>query len=135
RAACRCDGRALDRMQVFGDLVIQPSATPGVWRDYHPAEMLILNLAPAFLRQTAEGLDLDPDKAVFSPWLHARDVQLEHIAMAIKAGLECEGGLPPLCGESLGVALASRLMVRFGSGVRPLRQGLSPVQRRRVLDH
>jgi AraC family transcriptional regulator len=135
RAACQCDGRTLDYLQNLGDLIIQPPATPGVWRDYGPAEILVLNIAPRFLRQTAEGLDMDPAQAEFSPWLHARDPQVEHIALALKAGLTSGEGLQRIYAESLGVALATRLISRFGAGVAACRQGLSPNQRRRVVDY
>jgi AraC family transcriptional regulator len=135
RAHCRCDGPALDHMQAYGDLVIQPAATPGVWQDYGPAEILLFSLAPRFLRATAEGLDIGADRAGVPLRLHARDPQVEHIALAMKAGLEAADPLPRLYGESLSVALASRLLGRFGGGVRPSRHGLSPRQLRNVIDY
>jgi len=135
RAQCRCDGHTVDRIQTFRDFVIQPPATPGVWRDYGPAEMLVLNIAPRYLSQTAEGLGMNPARAQFTPWLHARDPQIEHIGLALKAGLESADGLQPLLAESLGVALATRLLGQFGSGYQPCRQALSPNQRRRVVDY
>lgn len=135
RASCQCDGRALDHVQQYRDFVIQPAATPGVWQDFGPAEMLIVSLAPRFLRQTAEGLDMDPGRAEFTPWLHARDRQVEHIALAMKAGLESGGAFQRVYGESLGVALAARLLAQFTSGVRPTRHGLSPRQKRCVIDY
>jgi len=78
---------------------------------------------------------MDPARAQFTPWLHARDPQIEHIGLALKAGLESVDGLQPLLAESLGVALATRLLGQFGSGYEPCRQALSPRQRRRVVDY
>ena len=135
RAQCRCDGRSLDHMQAYGDIVIQPAATPGVWRDYGSAEMLLFALAPNFVRDAAQGLDMNPDRAGLSLRLHARDPQVEHIALAMKAGLMSGGPVPRLLGESLGVALAARLLSRFGSGLRPSPHGLSPRQLRQVMEY
>jgi AraC family transcriptional regulator len=135
RAHCRCDGQSLDHIQSYGDFVIQPAETPGVWRDYGSAEMLMFAIAPRFVRETAEGLDMNPDRAGLTLRLHARDPQVEHIALAMKAGLASGGELPRLYGKSLSVALVARLLSRFESGVRPYRHGLSPRQLRSVIDY
>jgi AraC family transcriptional regulator len=135
RAACSCDGRSLDRTQSFRDVVIQPAGTPGVWRDFDAAEMLILNISPRFLRETAAGLGLNPDRTQVTPRLHARDDQIEHIGLALKAAMLSDAGLQPLYGESLGVALAARLLDRFAAEVPTCRQALSTPQRRRVIDY
>jgi AraC family transcriptional regulator len=134
-AHCRCDGHSLEYQQTLGDFVIQPAATPGIWQDDDSAEMLMFAIAPRFLRATAEGLDMNPDRAEFTPWLHARDPQVEHIGFAMKAALESKDLIARLYGESLSVALASRLLSRFVSGVRPRRHGLSPRQLRQVIDY
>lgn len=135
RAQCRCDGHSLDHMQTYGDFVIQPAATPGVWQDDGPAEMLMFALAPSFVRDTAEGLDMNPDRAGLTLRLHARDPQVEHIGLAMKAALTSGDPVQRLYGEGLGVALASRLLSRFGSGAGPIRHGLSPRRLRQVIEY
>ena len=134
-ADCRCDGVRLARLQVFGDFDIQPAGVPGCWDDDGPAEVLVFRLAPAFLRQTAEGLDMDPARAELTPRLQARDPQIEHIGLALKAELEAGAPLSRLYGESLAVAFASRLLQRFGAAPKPPAHGLSRRQQRRVFDH
>lgn len=135
RAQCRCDGHSLDHMQTYGDFVIQPAATPGVWQDDGSAEMLMFALAPSFMRDTAEGLGMNPDRAGLTLRLHARDPQLEHIGLAMRAGLMSGEPMQRIYGESLGVALASRLLSRFESAPQPNRHGLSPRQLRQVIEY
>jgi AraC family transcriptional regulator len=53
----------------------------------------------------------------------------------MKAGLQSADPLPRLYGESLSVALASRLLGQFGSGFRASRHGLSPRQLRHVIEY
>jgi AraC family transcriptional regulator len=134
-AECRCDDVQLRRLQAHGDFDLQPAGTPGRWVDDGPAEVLVLRIAPAFLRNIAEGLDMDPARAEITPRLAARDDQIEHIGLALKAELESGAPLSRLYGESLGIAVASRLLRRFGAAPKPIAHGLSRRQMRRVVDH
>jgi AraC family transcriptional regulator len=135
RAQCELDGKRLDHMQSFGDVTIQPAGVAGVWEDYGSCEMVFFQISPSFLRAAAQDLQLDPDRVDLTPWLHARDPQIEHIALAMKAGFESDEPFPRLYGESLGLALASRLLGRFAGAGRATRQGLSRRQLQRVTEH
>ena len=135
RAQCQLDGKRLDHIQSFGDVTIQPAGVAGVWEDYGSCELLFFQMTPGFLRAAAQDLQLDPDRADLTPRLHARDPQIEHIAMAMKAGFESGEPFPSLYGQSLGLALASRLLDRFAGAGRPARQGLSRRQLQRVTEH
>ena len=134
-ADCRCDDMRLRRLQVFGDFDVQPAGVPGRWEDDGPAEVLVFRIAPAFLRSTAEGLEMDAARAELTPRLQTRDDQLEHIALAFKAEMEGREPLSRLYGESLAVAFASRLLQRYGAAPKPVGHGLSRRQQRRVFDH
>lgn len=132
---CRCDGIVSSRVQVYGDFDLQPAGTPGVWDDDGPSEMMVMSFSPAFLRTTAEGLEMDVARAELNPRMQARDACIEHIALALKAELEGGAPLSRLYGESLGVALTSRVLQRFGAASRSAAHGLSRRQHRRVLDY
>jgi AraC family transcriptional regulator len=134
-ADCRCDDMRLRRLQVFGDFDVQPAGAPGRWEDDGPAEVMVFRIAPAFLRTTAEGLEMASDRAELIPRLQARDDQVEHIALAFKAEMQSGDPLSRLYGESLAMALASRLLQRYGAPAKPTAHGLSRRQQRRVFDH
>jgi AraC family transcriptional regulator len=135
RARCVFSGKMVERIDQRGDFCLQPATLPGLWDNGGVVELMELRLAPDLMARTAEGLDLDPDHADLTAQHWARDPHIEHIAMGLK--YELEGGGPPLrlYVESLGVALAARLLSRFGPGAARPRHGLSRRQLQRVFEH
>ena len=135
RARCLFNGKLVERIDQRGDFCLQPAALPGLWDNGGAVELMELRLAPDLMTRTAEGLDLDPAPAGLTAQHGARDPHSEPRAMGLK--YELEGGAAPLglYVESLGVALAARLLSRFGPGATRLRCGLSRRQLQRVLDH
>ncbi|MFY9611570.1 MAG: AraC family transcriptional regulator [Blastocatellia bacterium] len=100
--------------------------------------VLVLSVSPELLSTVAEELDLDPQQIEIRNRFQVRDAQLENIAWALKAEMEC--GYP--CGrvyvESLAVSVAARLLrVHSSSPIDPgPRNGrLSDRRLRRVLDY
>ena len=135
RVRCAFDGKAAERIDQRGDFCLQPASLPGQWDNGGVVELIELRLAPGLMEMTAEGLEMTSAKADLPPQLWARDAHVEHIAMGLKC--ELEGGAPPLrmYVESLGVALAARLLSRFGPEARRPRHGLSRRQLQRVFEH
>lgn len=131
-ADCRVDGMRQRRVQSEGDIDIIPAGLDGEWEDDAACTVLRLTIGVPLLRRTAEGLGLDPDRAAIAPRLQLDDRGLRHIAWALKAELEGHRPADPLYAESLGDALALRLLALSGLE-RPAGQVLSRRQGERVL--
>jgi AraC family transcriptional regulator len=132
RADCWIEGATRDGWQCRGNFDLLPAGASGAWCDETDAELLSLRISPALLESTAEALGLRA--ARLDPRLRERDPHVEHIAWALKAEVETDMPAPRIYGDSLGVALASRLLQRF-STPRPNRiSGLTTRQLRQVVD-
>jgi len=107
---CRRAGRSHSGTAIHGDVDIIPSETPAVWENREKDTALICSLPPELLRAAAEELDLDPGCIEIRNRFQMRDTQIEHIGWALKA--EMEHGYPSgrLYLDSLGMALAARLL-------------------------
>jgi AraC family transcriptional regulator len=135
RARCVFDGQVAERIDQRGDFCLQPATLPGLWENGGAVELVELRIAPHLMAETAEGLEMASGGADMAARLWARDAHIEHIALGLKS--ELEGGAPPLrmYVESLGVALAIRLLSQFGPRARRARHGLSRRQLQRVFEH
>jgi AraC family transcriptional regulator len=129
RGGCRAHRFVYTR----GDIDLFPAGTSDVWVEEQASTSLIVRLAPSLLRRAAEEIGLGPDQADLEPRHQFRDPQIEHIARALDA--ERRDGHPsgPLYAESLGLALALRVLEPYP--VPPQAQaGFSASQLRRVMD-
>jgi AraC family transcriptional regulator len=138
RASCRFAGRTHRRLQSRGDIDLLPAGAPGVWEDDRSTRILQLRITPALLATTAVDMGIDPDRIDLAPQFQLRDRRIEHIAGALEAELEEEAPSDALYGESLAVALASHLVLRFRAspGAPPLvGRGLSRAQLLRVTEY
>jgi AraC family transcriptional regulator len=137
-ADCRCDGRRHRRVQKHGDIDVIPAGLDGSWQDDADCSLLRLRLSPALMREAAADLGGSPAEGLLDPRFHLRDAKLEAIGWAIKAEIEAELPSNRLYADSLGVALAVRL-VELSREPRPIGvragQGLSPRQRRLLADY
>ena len=133
-ASCRCDGRQHRRVQSHGDIDIIPLELDGEWEDDADCTILRLWISPAIVRSAAEDLEIDPDSIAVGPKFQHRDPGIEHIALALETQIGMDGPSDRLFVESLGKALAVRLV---GGPLRPTiaaRQKLSSSQRRRLVE-
>jgi AraC family transcriptional regulator len=136
-AACRCDGVVERRVQSHGDADFVPAGLDGEWEDDADCSILTLSLSAALLRRAAEESGINPDRMILAPRFQLRDSGIEHIAWALKAELEAPVFSDRLYIDSLAMALAARLanfQADRPGAVRPLKQTLSPRQKRRLLD-
>jgi AraC family transcriptional regulator len=136
-AACRCDGRVHRRIQSHGDIDIVPAGLGGEWEDDADCDILRLWISPALIRQAAEDLGRDSARVQIVPRFQLRDPRIEHIAWALKAELEAETASGRLYVESLGAALAARLVQGAASdddNPWSIRQILSARQKRLLVD-
>lgn len=134
RADCRLDGVARGGWQSRGDFDLVPAGADGAWEDDTFADILMIRFEPGLLADAAEGLGLDPARGRLSPRIRARDPHVELIVWALKAELDTDMPGPAIYGESLGAALAARLLGRHSGPATPRTGGLSPRQLNRVVE-
>jgi AraC family transcriptional regulator len=138
RAICCYAGRTHRRLQAHGDIDVVPAGVSGAWEDETAASALVVHLSPALLAAAASGLGLLASRVAIAPQYQLRDPQIEHIGWALRA--ELEAGYPGgrLYADSLGLALATRLLRLGESPTVPRsnkRHTLSEWQQRRVVEY
>jgi AraC family transcriptional regulator len=133
-AICRCDGQVSRRVQAHGEADFVPAGLEGEWRDDADCCILRLSVSDDLFRQAAEARGGDPTRLAFSPRFQLRDRGLAHIAWAVKAELEAKDFSDRLYIDSLGLALAARLVGLQSDRAAPpgARQTLSPRQKQRL---
>jgi AraC family transcriptional regulator len=112
-STCRCDGRVQRRHMTSGDLDVVPLAYSASWEEGGPATMLGICLMPSLIRTAADAMDLNPDRVFVEAQLQLRDPRIEHIGWALQAELEGPDPYGRLYAESLGLALAARLLHHY----------------------
>jgi AraC family transcriptional regulator len=97
-------------VSTHGDVDLFPAGMSDVWHVERAATSVVLTLAPALLERAALDMGLNPARANLEPRHQFRDPQLEHLAWALDA--ERRAGFPggPLYTDSLGLAVAARLL-------------------------
>ncbi|MFS8045897.1 helix-turn-helix domain-containing protein [Rhizobium sp. BR 314] len=136
-AHCQCDGRDLRRQQKHGDIDIVPAGMDGWWEDDRDCTILRLTVRPELLQAAARELGQDPETVSLAPRFQLRDARLESIAWAIKAEIEATVPSDSTYAETLGMALAIRLVDENGQGLSATnndRAALSSRQQRRLTD-
>lgn len=133
----KCEGPILYRIMRPGDIDIVPLGCAAAWRDDGPGRVLNVRLSPSLLRSTAEGMKyINPDAFHIVPQLHLKDPILEHLGWALFTELEEGNQRDRLFADSIGTALASRLLTRFATAQTISRApGLSRRQLQRVIDY
>ena len=92
-------------------------------------------LMPSLIRTVATDMDLDPDSVSVAPQLQLRDPRIEHIGWALQAELLGPEPCGRLYAESLGLALAARLLQRYAPIVPPRLGTFSKRRLRAVIDY
>ena len=120
--SCIRSGRIRRGREVAGDLDIVPAETKCAWETRQSGSSLVMKPPTSLLRTVAAELDLNPAHVELTDRFQLRDPQIEHIGWALKADIEagCPGGR--LFRESLGTALAARLLQRHNVRSLPMRE-------------
>jgi AraC family transcriptional regulator len=118
---CTRNGRVRHGREVTGDLDIVPAHTPCAWETGHAGTSLVMRVPEALLRQVAVASNLDPAHVEIADRFQLRDPLIEHIGWALKAHLESGGPAGHLYFESLGTAVAARLLHRHNARSLPMR--------------
>ncbi|HEY9755736.1 MAG TPA: AraC family transcriptional regulator [Oculatellaceae cyanobacterium] len=135
-ADCRCDGHRYRGIQKHGDIDIVPAQLSGSWEDDGDCQILRVKVSPMLLNRVAVELGLQGDKDLIRPALRMRDSRLESVLWAIKSELEASEPSEKLYAESLGVALAVRLLKLGGQRItgNGHERHLSPAQKKKIVD-
>jgi AraC family transcriptional regulator len=135
---CDRGGKLRHGREVAGDLDIIPAHTPAAWETKQSGTSLVMRVPDELLRSVAAELDMDPNNIEIADRFQLRDPFIEHIGWAIKADLESGGAGGRLFRESLGTALAARLLQRHSRRSLPMRDphgGLSAWKLKLVISH
>jgi AraC family transcriptional regulator len=113
--SCRHGSKRHFGVVLHGDVEIIPWGMPGSWELKQRDTALVMSLAPGLLRAVAKESGLEGQRLELVSRFHTRDVQIEHIAWAMKG--EMESGYPSgrLYLDSLAVALAVHMVRRHSS--------------------
>ena len=135
---CDRGGKLRHGREVAGDLDIIPAHTPAAWETKQGGTTLVMRVPDELLRRVAAELDMDPSNIEIADRFQLRDPFIEHIGWAIKADLDSGGAGGRLFRESLGTALAARLLQRHNRRSLPMRDpkgGLSAWKLKLVISH
>ena len=150
---CTRGGIVREGREVAGDLDIIPARTASSWETKQQGTALIMCVPDELLRAVATRLDRDPGDIDIADRFQMRDPVIEHIGWTLKADIDSNfdrvsaigvsRGMPGEAGssllrDSLGVALAARLLQRHYRGSLPMREvrgGLTHTKLERVLAH
>jgi AraC family transcriptional regulator len=150
---CTRGGIVREGREVAGDLDIIPARTASSWETKQEGTALIMCVPDELLRAVATRLDRDPGDIDIADRFQMRDPVIEHIGWTLKADIDSNYDrvssnfgsrrLPREAGssilrDSLGVALAARLLQRHYRGSLPMREvrgGLTHTKLERVIAH
>jgi AraC family transcriptional regulator len=134
---CKRGGQTHRGTAIHGDVDILPAHTESRWTLSETDTALIVRIPQHLLTRAAQESGIDAAKALLVNRFQVRDPQIEQLAWALKAEMDCNYESGRLYLDSLGVALASRLLHRHSS-VSRIRTASSPgglpgIKLRRVL--
>jgi AraC family transcriptional regulator len=124
--------------EVAGDLDIIPARTASYWELKQEGLALVMCVPDELLRAVALQLDRDPNDIEIADRFQMRDPVIEHIGWTLKADIDSNLTGGRLLRDSLGVALAARLLQRHYRGSLPMREirgGLTHTKLERVIAH
>ena len=101
------------------------------------ADALLVALDHVFVIQTAEGLEVDPDRVELLEQRGVSDPILQHICMALRDGLKDGRADDSMYGEALSSALAVHILRKYGGVVatQHARGGLSSEKLMRAIEY
>jgi len=135
---CMRGGTLRHGREVAGDLDIIPARTASSWELKQEGTALIMCVPDELLSAVAAQLDRNPGDIEIADRFQMRDPVIEHIGWTLKADIDSNLAGGRLLRDSLGVALAARLLQRHYRGSLPMREirgGLSHTKLERVIAH
>ena len=135
---CMRGGTLRHGREVAGDLDVIPARTASSWELKQEGTALIMCVPDELLSAVAAQLDRNPSDIEIADRFQMRDPVIEHIGWTLKADIDSNLTGGRLLRDSLGVALAARLLQRHYRGSLPMREirgGLSHTKLERVIAH
>ncbi len=134
---CERGGQIHRGMSVHGDIDIIPAGTSGRWVLKKADQGLVVRVSQNLLNTVAVESQIDPAKAKLLNRFQIRDPRIEHLGWALKGEIDDDHGSGKLFLDSIGTALASRLLHSHSTGAEkaaaPISWGMSGMRLRRVL--
>jgi AraC family transcriptional regulator len=107
-------GKTSSRRMSAGDIAITPVGPPTRWQHAGRALVILLRLAPAYVRMVAgDECALDPDRFEIQSVFATHDSALEEVGRRLLAGLELEGVDSHLYVDTLTCELTVHLLRRY----------------------
>jgi AraC family transcriptional regulator len=125
-------------VRLHGQFCVVPGGSSTRWTLSQPATSLLLRLAPAHMRATAEDMGLGSRTFDLAPAIHIRDPQIERIGWMMQAEEHAANPGGRLFADSLASALAVRLIALQSPALAasPARARALPAWRlRRVIEY
>jgi AraC family transcriptional regulator len=136
--SCIRGGTVRQGREVAGDLDIIPAHTPSAWEVKQSGTTLVMRVPDALLRAVAQELDLNPAYIAVADRFQLRDPVIEHLGWALKAEIDSGCATGPAFRESIGTALAARLLQRHNRRSLPMREvqgGMSAAKLKQVVTY
>lgn len=136
RVTCRHDNVGHPRLRSCGDLDFLPPWSSVSWDDHDPTSTMSIWMSPSLLATAAQGRARPDKRRLNEPKIGQRDARLFQIALLLKVEAEADDPSDPLFIDSIGVALATRLLDQYGATEPPaIRSKLSKPRLRLTLDY
>ncbi|MBA3810686.1 MAG: helix-turn-helix transcriptional regulator [Caulobacteraceae bacterium] len=119
RVKCLYDDLGDARVQTRGDIDVVPAGYAAVWEDDDPTSTMSIWISPSLLAAAAQGMTRSDRRSIVEPKFQKRDPRIFQLALLLKEEVVAENPSDPLFIESLGLALATRLLDRCGLAERP----------------
>lgn len=136
RMLCRHGDESHQGTAIHGDVEIIPWGVPGSWELKQRDAAFVMSVGPNLLHAAAQDSGFDPNKLELRSRFHMRDLQIEHIAWALKSEMEQGNPSGRLYRDSLSTALAIHLVRHHSSFAQPAPQSngkMSPGKLKQVL--
>jgi len=134
---CKRGGHTHRGVAIHGDIDIVPAHTASKWTIRGRDSALIVRVSHTLLAEAAQDSGIDPAKTPLLNRFQVRDPQIEQLAWALKAEMDSGYESGRLYLDSLGTAVASRLIHRHssasGTKINDSKGGLSGAKLREVL--
>jgi len=107
---CERAGQMHRGVSVHGDVDIIPAGVASRWVLKRQDCALVVRVPQSLLTEAASGLGIEPSEAVILNRFQVRDARIEHLGWALKAELDHRHNSDRLFSDSVGMALACRLL-------------------------
>ncbi|MBA3810683.1 MAG: helix-turn-helix transcriptional regulator [Caulobacteraceae bacterium] len=136
RVTCRHDDTYHTRLQTRGDIDFVPAGSASVWQDDDPTSTMSVWLDPNLMAAAARGMARGEPRRLPGPRVQRRDDGIFRLGLLLKGEVGAEHPSDPLFIDSIGMALAARILELYGCA-EPIPSGarLSKPKLRLALDY